>query len=166
MPRATNPFGRSTVTLSVFDRLKEEPPPTSRADALRRLKKGVAEDLETLLNTRQVQDLPADFKELNNSVAAYGMPDFSTLNARNASERNRLVHVVEELIAKFEPRLREVVVSVEPAGEAELEEALRTERTLRFRIDAQLIVQPSPEPVTFDTTFSLSSGDYKVSGDA
>lgn len=166
MSRATNPFGRSTVTLSVFDRLKDEPPPVSRADALRRLKQSVADDLEMLLNTRQVQELPADFRELNNSVAAYGMPDFSTLNARNATERNQLVHVVEELIARFEPRLREVVVSIEPAGEAELEEALRTERKLRFRIDAQLIVQPSPEPVTFDTTFSLSSGDYKVRGDA
>lgn len=166
MSRATNPFGRSTVTLSVFDRLKDEPEPASRADALRRLRRSVADDLEMLLNTRQVRELPADFKELHNSVAAYGMPDFSAINARSASARNHLVHVVEELIARFEPRLREVVVSIEPAGDAELEEALRTERALRFRIDAQLVVQPSPEPVTYDTTFSLSSGDYKVRGDA
>ncbi|HYO62037.1 MAG TPA: type VI secretion system baseplate subunit TssE [Pyrinomonadaceae bacterium] len=165
MSRAAHPIGRSGVSLSILDRLRDEPAPASRAEALRRLKRSVADDLEMLLNTRRVRELPEGLKELNNSVAAYGMPDFSTLNARSSADRNHLVNVIEGLIARFEPRLREVFVSVEPSDDEELEEALRTERALHFRIDAQLIVEPTAEPVTFDTTLRLNSGDYQVHGD-
>jgi len=160
-----DPNSRTTVTLSILDRLKDELPPPTRAEALRRLKRSVGEDLETLLNTRQSAEIPEDLKELNNSVAAYGMPDFSTLNAKSAAERFHLINVIEGLIARFEPRLREVAVSLEPAGDDELAKALETDRALRFRIDAHLIVDPSPEPVVFDTTLRLNSGDYKVRGD-
>ena len=165
MPRP-DPYSRTTVTLSILDRLKDEPPPPTRAEALRRLKRGVSEDLEMLLNTRQTRELPEGLKELNSSVAAYGMPDLSTLNAKNAAERFHLINVIESLIARFEPRLRGVVVTIEPEGGEELTKALEADRALRLRIDAQLIVDPVPEPVVFDTTLRLNTGEYKVRGDA
>jgi type VI secretion system protein ImpF len=61
---------------------------------------------------------------------------------------------IEEAIRIFEPRLQDVAVTVEPV--------LIGERALRFRIDANLIVDPAPEPVTFDTTLQLVNGEYKV----
>jgi type VI secretion system protein ImpF len=152
------------ITPSVLDRLIDyEPelshePSASRAKSLRQLKQTVRRDLEYLLNTRQVAGgLPAGLKELNNSVAAYGLPDFSAVNVNSPEEQTRLRRVLETTIGIFEPRLKGVKVTLEP---------LRgTERALRFRVDARLQVEPTPEPVTFDTVLQLHSGEYKVRGE-
>jgi len=149
------------VTLSVLDRLLDyEPevthePLSSRNKSLRLFKQAVKRDLEWLLNTRQIAGgIPAGLKELTNSLAAYGLPDFSTVTVTDASEQQQLRLVLEDLINTFEPRLRDVVVTFETARESE--------RALRFRIEANLIVDPAPEPVTFDTMLQLASGEYKV----
>lgn len=149
------------ITLSVLDRLLDyEPgqpsePLASRSKNLRQLKQSVRRDLEWLLNTRQVADgVPAEFKELSNSLAAYGLPDFSSASADNPDDQHRMRRVIEETIHIFEPRLRDVTVTIEPERNAE--------RALRFRIEANLIVDPAPEPVTFDTTLQLVNGEYKV----
>lgn len=149
------------ITLSVLDRLldyepeESQEPLSSRNKSLRLFKQGVKRDLEWLLNTRQVAGgVPPGLKELTNSLAAYGLPDFSNVTVTDAAEQQHLRLVLEDLINTFEPRLRDVAVTLEPAREAE--------RALRFRIDANLIVDPAPEPVTFDTMLQLASGEYKV----
>jgi type VI secretion system protein ImpF len=152
------------ITPSVLDRLIDyEPelsnePAASRAKSLRQLKQAVRRDLEFLLNTRQVAGgLPVGLKEVNKSVAAYGLPDFSNVNVSSPDEQMRLRRVLETTIATFEPRLKGVKVTFEP---------LRgTERALRFRVDARLQVEPTPEPVTFDTVLQLHSNEYKVRGE-
>ncbi|HLE61860.1 MAG TPA: GPW/gp25 family protein, partial [Pyrinomonadaceae bacterium] len=60
----------------------------------------------------------------------------------------------EEAVRRFEQRLDNVVVSVEPVKS--------TERILRFRIDAHLRIDPAPEPITFDTVLQLGNGEYTV----
>ncbi len=149
------------ITPSVLDRLIDEEPeisrevPASRQKSLRQLKQAVRRDLEWLLNSRQViTEIPADFRELSNSVATYGLPDFAAFNVKTPSDQNRMRRLIEEEIRLFEPRLMDVIVSLETAREAE--------RSFHFRIDARLRVEPSPEPVTFDTTLQLYSGEYTV----
>jgi type VI secretion system protein ImpF len=44
-----------------------------------------------------------------------------------------------------------------------LEMAAQNERNLRFRITALLVVDPVTEPVTFDTFFDVSRGEYVIS---
>lgn len=161
MSRADNEF---RVTLSVLDRLIDYEPevtreaPAARGKSLRQLKQSVRRDLELLLNTRQVVGgVPPDLKELSNSLAAYGLPDYSSVGVRSTSDQHRMRRALESMINIFEPRLRDVAVTLEPARE--------TERTLRFRIDANLIVDPAPEPVVFDTVLQLVSGQYKVQGE-
>ena len=85
------------ITPSVLDRLIDyEPelsqePAASRARSLRELKQAVRRDLEFLLNTRQVAGgLPVGLKEVNKSVAAYGLPDFSNVNVNSPDEQMRL----------------------------------------------------------------------------
>jgi type VI secretion system protein ImpF len=56
---------------------------------------------------------------------------------------------------QFEPRLRNVSVQVEMATDKD--------RTLRFRINGLLIVEPEAEPVTFDTFFDVNRGQYVIS---
>lgn len=149
------------ITPSVLDRLIDyEPelarePLASRSKSLRQLKESVKRDLEQLLNTRQSGDwLPPDLKELNSSLAAYGLPDFSSVSIKSPSEQGRLRRALEAAISTFEPRLEDVAITLLPLGE------LR--RSLHFRIDARLKVEPAPEPVTFDAMLQLASGQYLV----
>lgn len=161
MPRTDNEV---RITPSVLDRLLDyEPelsrePIASRAKSLRQLKQSVKRDLEWLLNTRRmVEKLPSELKEVGQSLAAYGLPDFSSLSVESPADQKRLRREIEDTIRIFEPRLDDVVVTVEPVRE--------TERVLRFRIDARLKIEPAPEPVTFDTMLQLGSGQYTVQGE-
>ena len=158
MPRTDNEI---RITPSVLDRLIDyEPevtrePLASRSKSLRQMKDSVKRDLEQLLNTRQSGDwLPSDLKELNTSLAAYGLPDFTSVSIKSPSEQHRLGRALEAAIQTFEPRLEDVNVTILPPGDLQ--------RSLHFRIDARLRIEPAPEPVTFDAMLQLSSGQYLV----
>jgi type VI secretion system protein ImpF len=152
------------VMPSVLDRLIDyEPevsrePAASRSKSVRQLKQSVKRDLEWLLNTRQVAlELSPELREVNDSLAAYGFPDFSTININDPESRKRLLRSIEAAISVFEPRLDNVIITFEPMQD--------NQRMMRFRIDAHLKVEPAPEPVAFDTKFFLNSGQYVVRED-
>jgi type VI secretion system protein ImpF len=158
MPRYDNEV---RITLSVLDRLLDfEPgvpaePPASRAKNLRVFRQGIRRDLEWLLNTRRLaQKVPEGMTELDRSLASYGLPDFTTASSDSQHDQWLMQQAIEETVRTFETRLQDVVVTVEPAR--------GSERAMRFRIDAMLVVDPAPEPVTFDTTLQLVSGEYQV----
>jgi type VI secretion system protein ImpF len=145
-----------TVRPSVLDRLLDDEPAVSREppvpqhEAVRRVVQAVRRDLEWLLNTRLtwVSESLAAAEHAARSIATFGLPDYSTENLNDADARSRLKRAIEKAIAVFEPRLERVVVTPEPLREHE--------RTMRFRIEAVLHVDPVREPVTFDTV--LDSG--------
>jgi type VI secretion system protein ImpF len=160
MPRTDNEV---RITLSVFDRLLDYEPEMSREALptrtrnLRHLKDSVKRDLEWLLNTRQTpDDVPDELVEVNKSLAAYGLPDFTSMSTKNPADEKRLRRSLEVAIRNFEPRLENVRVTLEPVDE--------TDRTVRFRIDAQLKVDPAPEPITFDSVWQ-SGGKFTLRGD-
>lgn len=149
------------ITPSVLDRLLDFEPQLSReamatrATNLRELKEAVKRDLEWLLNTRQIVDgIPPGLKELSRSVAAYGLPDFSGVSVKSPAEQKRMMRTLETAIRNFEPRLEDVNVTLIPASDIE--------QRLRFRIDARLRVEPTPEPVTFDTVLRAGIERYEV----
>jgi type VI secretion system protein ImpF len=149
---------------SILDRLIDHEPRNSsesqaqRSPPIAQVKAAVKRDLEWLLNTKQlVADRPADLRALSRSLLTYGMPDFTSSRLSNTFEQDRLRRVVEESIAQFEPRLTEVKVSVIEGKESD--------RSLRFRIDALLRAEPSPEPVTFDSVLQLSTRAFVVQGE-
>jgi type VI secretion system protein ImpF len=152
------------ITPSVLDRLLDDRPeetreaPANRQTSLRLLKVAVKRDLEWLLNTRcNPEGVPDGLTEVGRSLAVYGLPDFTTATVKNAEDQNRLREAVERAVRLFEPRLEGVEVSLDTTSEAE--------RSMRFRIDGRLRVDPAPEPVTFDTTLQLMSGEFRVKGD-
>ena len=161
MPRFDNEI---RVQPSLLDRLIDyEPelsrePPASRSKSLRLLKGSVRRDLEWLLNTRQTAPIPPELKEVNESLAVYGMPDFTNFSGKNVHDQARLRRSIEKVIETFEPRLEGVVVPIEGGGNS-------PERAIRFRIDGRLKVDPAPEPVTFDTQLQIGSGEFKVKGE-
>jgi type VI secretion system protein ImpF len=116
----------------------------------------VHRDLEDLLNTRQTHSgLPLEFKELHTSIYCYGLPDLTSLNAVTASQREEIGRVIEGVVATFEPRLLDVRAHLVESPDG-------LERTVRFRIDARLNMDPAPE-VAYHADLELTTGHYKVS---
>src|SRR5262249_25518454 len=149
------------ITPSVLDRLIDDDPgqaieaPASRQKSVESLKQSVRRDLEWLLNTRQiVGGVPPGLRELSHSLAAYGLPDFSTFSVKSPSDQVRIQRILEAAIGLFDPRLEDVRVTLVPVHDLE--------QRLRFRIDARLRMEPTPEPVTFDTVLQAVSNQYTV----
>jgi type VI secretion system protein ImpF len=121
---------------------------TEMVDAVRR-------DLEDLLNTRQSHlGLPKEYTELHNSIFAYGLPELTSLNSFTTVQRAEIGRVIEAIVARFEPRLRNIRANLIDPGDEK-------SRSVRFRIDARLSVEPAPE-VAFETTLELGTGRYSI----
>jgi type VI secretion system protein ImpF len=154
-----------TVTQSLVDRLTDREPraasdaPMTRAQSVRDLKRAVRRDLEWLLNTRRNPE-PADesMRELSASLYNYGLPDFSSYSLNSPRDRSRLLLELENCVAIFEPRLRDVRVSVVEAPSS-------ASRVLHFQIEGMLQMDPAPEQVSFDTVLQLTSGEYQIRGE-
>lgn len=149
---------------SVLDRLVDLEPgvgdaPATLAQSVRQMKAAVRRDLEWLLNTRRtIVEIPEAFEELPRSVFAYGLRDISSMARDSQETRHTLIREVEEAIARFEPRLADVRVTL---GELE---AGGVNRELHFVVHALLRMDPNPEQVVFDTVLELASGDFEVKG--
>ncbi len=153
------------ITQPLLDRLIDEEPtvgsdaPVSRAQSVRLLKTSVRRDMEWLLNTRRTPEpAPESMKELSRSLFNYGLPDFSSLSVNSPRDRDRLLLELEQALTVFEPRLKDVRVSLveAPAGYS---------RTLRFQIEGLLEMDPVAERISFDTVLQLNSGEYQIRGD-
>ncbi len=149
------------VTPSVFDRLVDldprssQEPPKSRSTSLHELKQSVRRDLEWLLNTRcHTETLDDLLEEAPNSVAFYGLPDFTGVSINSHIEQKRMTKAIEDAIRRFEPRFMNIKVTLEPID--------NIDRQLRFRIEASLDIEPTPEPIVFDSVLSPGSGGFEV----
>lgn len=148
---------------SVVDRLIEQPaaggtPAVDRDvnDVVQQVR-NVARDLEDLLNTRRrVLAPPSEYKELNASIIEYGIPDFTGLNMTLPSEREQTRRTIERAIRQFEPRLRNVAVTV-------LTNIDKSDRKLRLRIAGVLRSEPVPERVEFDSEVDPSTTTVSIS---
>jgi type VI secretion system protein ImpF len=144
---------------SILDRLVD---PESAGTAIMigydipKMFQAVLRDLEDLLNTRQTyRDLPEQFTEVHKSIVAYGLPDVLSIASVSDSHRQAIARSIQNVIERFEPRLRDVhVVLLNPHDDL-------VKQSVRFRIDAHLAVDPAPD-VAFDTILEMASGHYQV----
>jgi len=129
----------------------------SQGYSLTQMIETVRRDLEDLLNTRQTcAGIPTLYTEVYDSIIAYGLPDMTMVNAATPGDRAKLGRVIERLVAKYEPRLRDVRATLVPS-----KTRLKSDPTVRFRLDARLNVEPSPE-VGFQTILELMTGQAAV----
>jgi type VI secretion system protein ImpF len=154
-----------TATPSLLDRLIDREPRqatdsgVTRGQSVRHLKAALRRDLEWLLNTRRNPEAaPESMQELSQSLYNYGLPDFSALSIASPKDRGRLQLELENTIALFEPRLKDVRVTL-------VEIPSNTSRMLHFQIEGMLQVEPAPEQISFDTVLQLTSGEYQIRGD-
>jgi len=113
----------------------------------------IARDLGWLLNTRP--PLTAEeFDARDLTVIDFGVPDFG--KGTPASERDQMLRALltEKAIRAFEPRLRDVNVSIEPA--------MDSERSLRMIIEAVMVGDDVGEPVSFETIYDTETGQTKI----
>src|SRR5690606_34680941 len=111
---------------------------------------------EALLNTRQrCLGWSDDLEELEQSVIGYGIPDFSAANLAGKEQRDAYLRLVAQIIARYEPRFREVQVT--PLANVD-----ELDRTLRFRIYAEMEAHPAPEPLVFDSVLDPLSRNFAV----
>lgn len=150
------------IHVSILDRLIDDQPGISREPvrhrvlSINQIKASVIRDLENLLNTRrQITPVPAEYREVSNSLFVYGLRDFTSEDPRSPSIKQQLRNDVEKTISRFDSRLRNVIVRLEASA--------LNERNVRFRISGLLVVDPVTEPVTFDTFFDINRGEYVIS---
>lgn len=154
---------QALVSPSLLDRLMDDHPGAASESAseilhdLSRYKQAVARDLEALLNTRCTcldDDMLEDFPLTRDSLLSFGITDLSSLSLLDPEDRTFLRDSIRRTIARYEPRLTKVRVSLDLSRERD--------QVLRFRVDALLRVHPSRPPVTFDAMLRLSSNTYHV----
>ena len=147
---------------SLLDKLFDEAPRTTaggvfKAVSLEQYKESVARDLEGLLNSRAAFDeaMLKEYPNCQKSLMTYGLRDFSTRSMANGHDRAEICRLLEQSIARHEPRLHNVRVTLEGNG--------RGVGGLHFSIHALLDVQPAREPVSFDAMLQPSTLQYSVS---
>src|ERR1700744_4026257 len=120
----------STIALSapsLLDRLLDDAPelsvdpPRTRQAQARDALDSIRRDLEALLNTRRLHITPPlGLTQLRQSLLSYGMADFIGANMVTREQRQVFAAKIEESIRIFEPRFRNLSVSVlDPRDTAE-----------------------------------------------
>lgn len=147
---------------SILDRLFDNEPSVTtevesgRHQRLRELRSNVRRDLEQLLNTRyRIIGPPEHFEQLETSLLNYGLPDLATVNIIDNDQKKAFTRTLENILKTYEPRFKTVKVIF-------YENKDKTDRTLRFRIDAILYADPSPESVVFDTVLESVTRNVSV----
>lgn len=159
-----DPRSQDLLVSYVLDRLIDSAPheshesPRQRHQIVKEIKQAVRRDLENLLNTRWLGiEVPPHYQELPESLMNYGIPDFTGNNLRGAEDPDIVFEAIRTAIVRFEPRLRNVQVKPVAARH-------EGDRTLRFRIEATLWVEPITDPVAFDSRLEPSTGVFQVEG--
>ena len=147
------------VRTPLFDRLvdkdrflRNELRPMRTLDR-RGVKESVRRELEQLFNTR----CPVPSHRLVGRVRTvidYGIPDFSTFSARNQDDWGRMAEILRRAIEIYEPRLAQVRVAVERADGDDF--------ALVAQIEAVLVTENVPEPVSFTTVLQTKEGTAEV----
>jgi len=145
----------------VLDRLIDYEPENSREapksvqQSITDLKKAVRRDVEWLLNTRIAHDeIPEGMEEVKRSLANYGLRDFIGMSSKDSEERSVLLESIETALKFFEPRLMNLRVSIKDTD--------IVDRGVVFQVEADLRMEPVPEPIVFDTVLKVGSGDFEI----
>jgi type VI secretion system protein ImpF len=157
--------GNATSVLrpTLLDRLLEpKGSPAHPAIGLRELKRAVARDLEWLLNTKTVltrHPVIAQLPEARASILTYGIPDYTNASWRSPADARRICGEIAQAVRVFEPRLVPATVRVTVLPSQGVDDF-----SLRFRIEGTLHVEPITEPVYFDSSVEMGTGEFRVDG--
>jgi type VI secretion system protein ImpF len=127
----------------------------------------VRQDVEDLLNTRKNHHhIDPLLEEVQNSIATYGLPDLTQMEASTSQARELIGKTIKGVIERFEPRLKEVHVELYQPGDQSSSRGFLSTRDFGFHISAKLNVDPAPE-LEFDTVTVLDArnGEFLDKGE-
>jgi type VI secretion system lysozyme-like protein len=131
----------------LFERLSQSVPVRRdrpfRILTLEEVKDSVTRELLRLLNTRSLSPAPDSSVPTGSDqrLVLYGVPDSTSFSGSNKNDRIRLADGIARAIARFEPRLRDVVVEVVQARDNPVRAIVR--------IDGNVVIGRVVEPVSF-----------------
>lgn len=162
-PAVPKAQGEQRLRASLFDRLSDANPDLEtdrgmmQAETMSGIRDGLRRDLEMLLNTRCCPiSPPEELKELANSAFGYGVEDFFSAGLITPMQREAFALRLKRAIARFEPRLEEVDVSL-------VADPVPERRRLRLRISARYQAMPGMPPVVFETSMDPVAGRFTLS---
>ncbi len=132
---------------SLLDRLIDDGADRGHDDApsFARLKDGLRRDLENLLNTRRRFLRPSRaLSELDRSLLAYGLSDFTNEQLGSFSFRQDFTEEVQQVLRELEPRISVHEVQL-------LDNADVLDRRLRFRIVGVANLAGERQSLSFDS---------------
>jgi type VI secretion system protein ImpF len=148
-------------TPSLLDRLLDDSPAQATEPDwaasyhIGRMKQSLARDLEVLLNTRKLLDGETEgYPRSADSLLNFGIMDLTSVSVHDSRSLRGLQDHLRKSIERFESRLGGVKISLEPGKEGP--------RSIRFRVDAVLRLQPGRPPVTFDATLQMGTNACTV----
>ena len=146
---------------SLLDRLMDDAPAQGTEPDwaagyhMGRLKQSLARDLEVLLNTRKLADWETDGYPLcTDSMLSFGIMDLTSVTVHDSRSLRGLQDHLRKTVERFEPRLGNVKISLEPGKEGS--------RSVRFRVDAVLRLQPGRPPISFAATLQAGTNACTV----
>lgn len=140
----------------LFERLVDEDPHTPgeaqpfRIYGVGALRASVGRELMRLLNTRCPR-LGGVVNEADRTILDYGIPDFAHLSAGSDTDTQQLARILERTIAIYEPRLKNVQVTVERSR--------LSQSAVVGSIEGLLVVGNVNEPVSFPLLLALKTGE-------
>lgn len=156
-PTATQPLVPSILDRLIdFEPEKSEEPEKSRAQVIKELRESIRRDLENLLNTRlPCIELDKQDQALTGTPAYYGIPDFAGANLQSGAGREEFRATIENVIRHNETRFKTVTVEL-------LSDVDELDRSLHFRVDALLNVEPAIKPIVFDSSLEPVTRNFEV----
>jgi type VI secretion system protein ImpF len=143
----------------LFDRLVDEDceivneQPVKRFYNREELIHSIEREVSNILNTRTTarREDYEDFSENNLNFGLpemFGLGDFSRFDATNQSEWDKITRLCEETITRFEPRIKNISVTIS--------EFDRKTQSLNLNLQADFAVKEFQGEVTFPTIFLLN----------
>lgn len=146
--------------IPVFDRLIDEDPDTpaempvkryyTQAEVIQSIQREILRILNTRTTAKRVNyDLFSDEDRNFGLPEMFGLADFSQLDAANHSEWHRIETLCEQAISRYEPRIKNVTVTIVDFN--------KQTHALNLTIQADLALKEFQGEVTFPTLFSIGN---------
>jgi type VI secretion system lysozyme-like protein len=121
------------------------------------LRASVRAAVSRILNSRS--NLPPHIREfVRGTVLDYGIPDTTNFAPQSEPDRVALGDLIAQSIARFEPRLRDVTVFIEPHPS--------NPRALIGTLRASLLVDSKEKPVSFPLDIDSEGADTAIEPDS
>ena len=113
----------------------------------------IIKEIDRVLNTRCIVPKKT-LKNRQRSVVDFGVADTTGMNTLALDDHITITRSIKEAITRYEPRLQQVQVSVDPVAP--------NERSLVVRIDGMVQLDHIREPVSFPVVIKSDTGQVTV----